>query len=110
MGGPSKTEAYAFVRYFGRIVNFLNFFKYCVFTLGVYFVNNTKISTANDNAVWERFAKRSDKDDVWMPHQWESKDPGIFQKMQFFIGLIVSWAIFHVITYFLLSCWRWDKR
>jgi len=114
MGGTGvEKHTNLFVRYSGRIVNFFNFFKYCVFSLGVYFVNNTNITGGQvfNNEVWERFAKDSNEGEgvVMMPHYW-TDGKSVWQRTQFFVGLISAWLIFHIITYLLLSRWRWDKR
>merc|ERR1719433_306922 len=79
MGGipGSGDQTYPFVRVVGRVANMLDFFKYCFFTFGDYFVNGTSwpaVNALGKNAVWLQIVNPYDKNaegrSYWMPNSW----------------------------------------
>merc|ERR1719410_1443543 len=124
-GAPSGTGDYNVVRLFGRFFNMLDFFKYCFFSFGDYFINGTGLALPTEhhivNRVWlmiDNPYPTPEGEDTWMPHSWlrteavqDSRDLQSFvQRYQFLIGLFTMIVGFNLVTFLLLACKRWDKR
>jgi len=126
MGGAPKGSAdFPIIRLFGRFFNMLDFFKYCFFSFGDYFINGTGLALPSDhhipNRVWlmiENPFPTEAGEDTWMPHNWlrtmseqdDRDDQHFIQRYQFLIGLFSMIAGFNIVTFLLLACKRWDKR
>merc|ERR1719410_1904370 len=126
MGGADTGNGdYNVVRLFGRFFNMLDFFKYCFFSFGDYFINGTGLALPSahhiKNRVWlmiDNPYPTVDGEDTWMPHSWlrttaerDSRDMQSFvQRYQFLIGLFTMIVGFNLVTFLLLACKRWDKR
>jgi len=122
-GAPKNAGDFPVIRLFGRFFNMLDFFKYCFFTFGDFFINGTGLGLPVEhpqaNRVWRMIANPYPSavgEDTWMPHSWLSpseyspKDQTGLQRYQFLMGLLIMIAGFNIVTFLLLSCKRWDKR
>jgi len=124
MGGADTGEGdFPIIRVFGRFFNMLDFFKYCFFSFGDYFINGTGLGLPGAhvkvNRVWRMIDNPYPTDvgmNTWMPHNWMRPgeyypdEQSFIQHYQFLIGLISMIVGFNVVTFLLLACKRWDKR
>jgi len=124
MGGkPTGSSNYPFVRFFGRLVNAMDFFKYCFFTFGDYFINGTGLGLPfkhKTNQVWRMIVNPYDsdagRDFFFMPHDWLRtgeflpSEQTFIQRYQFVIGLVGLIVFYNITTFLLLACKRHDKR
>lgn len=124
-GAPSGSSDYPIVRLFGRFFNMCDFFKYCFYSFGDYFINGTGLALPSShhikNRVWLMIDNPFDTPDgldTWMPHNWlhtqaeqdNRDDQSFIQRYQFLIGLSSMIVGFNMVTFLLLACKRWDKR
>merc|ERR1719510_1583035 len=122
-GAPTGSADHNIIRLFGRFFNMLDFFKYCFFSFGDYFIDGTGLGLpglhTKLNRVWRMIDNPYPTEkgmNTWMPHNWMRpgeyypEDQSFIQHYQFLIGLISMIVGFNVVTFLLLACKRWDKR